>query len=239
MVGAGATAGPETKPTPPAPTSDGAKTGVVAAVLSWLGFDAPKTTGALRGGDALTMAMNLWIIDADKPDRPARSLKIGQYRSPVFSDDGLRVFAVHDATIADIPVAAPDKSRELMWPYAGDPPLLLLGHGRDDRQSIAVLTSNRNVISLRPADGHTVALASSLPPADVATLVGHLGVCGDHVVYEAAQKSKSLTARTDVFIRPLQARLGKALTDAWPGSMHGQPAFSSDCKRIVIVSDEH
>src|SRR3982751_643345 len=55
----------------PTPTSEGAKKGVVATVLSWLGFDAPKTTGALRGGEYA--AMNVWIVDADKPDRPARA----------------------------------------------------------------------------------------------------------------------------------------------------------------------
>ena len=183
--------------------------------------------------------MNLWIIDVTQPARPVLPLKVGQYRSPLFSDDGTHVFAIHDATIADIPVATPDHSRDLAWPYAGDAPRLLLGYGRDDRQSIAVLTHSGNVIAFRPADGHAAALATALPPADIATLLGHVGACGDRVVYEGTQKSKSLATRTDVFIRPLQSKLGKAVTSEWPGSVHGQPAFSSDCAKIVLVSDEH
>jgi hypothetical protein len=209
---------------------------VLATVLAWLGFDGPKTTGALRGGDSPTM--NLWIIDADKPDRPAHPLKVGPYRSPLFSADGALVFAIHGATIADIPVATPDQARDLAWPDPADAPRLLLRHGRDDPQSIAVLTDKGNVIALRPSDGHAITLASSLSADDIATLLGHLGACGERVVYEATQKSKSLATRTDVFIRPLQSKLGKALTDKWPGSVHGQPAFSSDCKRVVLVSDE-
>jgi hypothetical protein len=210
---------------------------VLATVLTWLGFEGPKTTGALRGGES--PAMNLWIIDADQPVRAAGPMKAGQYRSPVFSDDGSHVFAIHDATIADIPVATPDQSRDLVWPHAGDAPRLLLGWGRNDRQSIAVLTNNGSVIAVRPSDGQAAVLATALPPADIATLVGQLGVCGERVVYEGTQKSKSLATRIDVFIRPLSSKLGKALTGTWPGSVHGQPAFSRDCTKIVLVSDEH
>jgi hypothetical protein len=81
-------------------------------------------------------------------------------------------------------------------------------------------------------------VASSLSHADAATLLGHLGGCGDRVVYEGMQKSKSLATRTDVFLRARDSKIGKPLTDAWVGSVHGQPAFSSDCTKIVLVSDE-
>ena len=46
-----------------------------------------------------------------------------------------------------------------------------------------------------------------------------------------------MNTRTDIFIREATARIGRRLAADWPGSVHGQPAFSADCRKIVFVSD--
>lgn len=148
------------------------------------------------------------------------------------------MYAIEAGSIAAIDVARPEQATTLRWPEMDDPPKLLLGRGRDDPQAIAVLTSKGRVLSFSPSDGRTAGLAPSLSAADIATLTRHLGACGRSVVYEGEQKGRALATRTDVFIRDLNSRIGTAVTGTWPGVVHGQPAFSDDCRRIVFVSDE-
>jgi len=205
-------------------------------VLEWLGFGAPRTTGALRGGDA--PALNLWVIQVDNPVRPAGPLKLGMYHSPAFSGDGVIVYALEGSAIVAIDPARPDTTVVVPWSLEADPPKLLLGPGRDVSTAIAVLTRSSRVVALRPKDGVSEVLAPSLTPQDVAALTRQLGSCGKFVVYEGAQKGPGLNSRTDIFIREATARIGRPLTAHWPGSVHGQPAFSVDCRKIVFVSDE-
>jgi len=208
----------------------------VSTVLSWLGFGPPRTTGALRGGDS--PALNIWIIRRDGTERPAKPVRVGAFRSPIFAHDPTHVYAIQNSNIVDINTRDDAPPKEMGWPRPQDPPRLILGRGPASTAAIAVMTAGAIVLTVTPSTGASSTLASGLSPDDTATLTRQLGFCGGWVVYEGEQKGPGLTTRTDVFIRKDGQKLGMVLTSAWPGSAHGQPSFSADCEKIVFVSDD-
>jgi hypothetical protein len=148
------------------------------------------------------------------------------------------VFAIRGPSIVDIDVAHPEEDKDLRWPHMDDLPKLLLGQGRDNAAGVAVLTMSSRVLAITPGDGATAVLTAPLAPAEVLTVRRHLGACGRRVIYEGEQKGAGQTTRTDIFIREVTTRIGRSLTSTSPGSVHSQPAFSHDCRKVVLVSDE-
>jgi hypothetical protein len=239
LFGTAAQADPPAGPTPKdvAPATKTA----VAAWLEWFGFGAPKTAMTLRSTSP--PAMNLWVISADAAGRPAggHALKAGAFNSPLFSADGKIVFALRADTLIAVSVEQPDQVREMVltFPSVGDHAGRLVGWKKGEPATLGLLTKGARLIGVDTVTGATTEIGTApLEAPELNALHTAAGVCKDRVVYDGLQINVAHLERTDVFVRPVDGIMGRSITASWPGSVHSEPRFSPDCKRIAFISDE-
>jgi hypothetical protein len=121
---------------------------------------------------------------------------------------------------------------------SGEHALTILAWKATPTDAVAVLTSRQRALFVDPHTGGTNVIAEGLKSEDTATLLVASTTCKNAIVYDGRQTSSGQVLRTDIFVRPVGQLEGRKLTGQWPGTVHADPRFSSDCQRIVFVSDE-
>lgn len=236
LIAATASAQRATPPkTPPA-----AHESLASKLLSFIGM--PADSGALRGLDDGAKSGEAWQVDLAS-GKSQQLTHAAEFRSPIFCGD-VDVLALRGSDIVRVSggAATPSKlatvkaASKLLGCSSSDPDKLLLlttaSSGRDQLSVLSFRTNQLSRISVDPSSAKDSELMAYLHGSDRVYAAGAL-----YVQRHDQESSEGVVGWQDVFFQ--SGNGDPANVSHCDAADCGQPALSSDLRRVVFIKDNH